>query len=161
MSLNNSERKTIIVFTDGACSGNPGPGGYGIVMLYKEHRKELSGGYANTTNNRMEMLAAIVALEQLKEVCNVTIHTDSQYLVNGIEKGWAKKWKAQGWMRNKKDPALNVDLWKRLLDLCSKHTVKFNWVRGHAGNTENERCDQLAVEASKQPNLKPDPGFTP
>lgn len=153
---NGDELKEIVVYTDGACSGNPGPGGYGVVMLYKGHRKELSAGFRDTTNNRMEILAAIVALESLKEKCNVTIYTDSQYLVNAIEKGWAKKWQANGWMRNKKDPALNPDLWAKMLELCRFHKVKFNWVRGHAGNAENERCDQLAVEAAKQPNLPPD-----
>ncbi|MDO7788317.1 ribonuclease HI [Desulforamulus aquiferis] len=148
--------KEVVIYTDGACSGNPGPGGYGVVMLYKGHRKELSAGFKDTTNNRMEILAAIVALENLKEKCNVTIHTDSQYLVNAMEKGWAKKWQANGWMRNKKEPALNPDLWIRMLELCKFHEVKFKWVRGHAGDPENERCDQLAVEAAKQPNLLPD-----
>lgn len=148
--------KDIIIYTDGACSGNPGPGGYGVVLLFNGHRKELSAGFRDTTNNRMEILAAIVGLEALKERCNVTIYTDSQYLLNAIEKGWAKKWKANGWMRNKKEPALNADLWERMLKLCDQHNVKFIWVRGHSGNPENERCDQLAVEAAKQPNLPTD-----
>lgn len=148
--------KEITIYTDGACSGNPGPGGYGAVMLYKGHRKELSAGYRNTTNNRMEMLAVIVGLETLKEKCKVTLYTDSQYVVNAIEKGWAKKWRANGWMRNNKEPALNADLWERMLRLCDFHQVKFIWVKGHAGNPENERCDQLAVAASKQPNLPED-----
>jgi ribonuclease HI len=152
----NTNLKEITMYTDGACSGNPGPGGYGVVMLYKGHRKELSAGYRNTTNNRMEMLAVIVGLETLKEKCKVTLYTDSQYVVNAIEKGWAKKWRANGWMRNKKEPALNADLWDRMLRLCDFHQVKFIWVKGHAGNPENERCDQLAVEASKQPNLPAD-----
>ncbi|MEW6696315.1 MAG: ribonuclease HI [Bacillota bacterium] len=152
----NSDLKNVTLYTDGACSGNPGPGGYGVVLLYKDHRKEMSGGFRDTTNNRMEILAAIVGLESLKEPCNVTLYTDSQYLINSIEKGWAKKWRANGWMRNKKEPALNADLWERLLKLCDTHRVKFIWVRGHSGNIENERCDRLAVEASKQPNLPPD-----
>ncbi|SHF34264.1 ribonuclease HI [Desulforamulus putei] len=152
-----SHLKHVTIYTDGACSGNPGPGGYGVVMLYKDHRKELSGGFRDTTNNRMELLAAIVALENLKERCSVTLYTDSQYLYNAMEKGWAKKWRANGWMRNPKEPALNADLWERLLKLCEYHHVKFVWVRGHAGNPENERCDRLAVEAAKQPDLPPDP----
>lgn len=151
-----SDLKNVILYTDGACSGNPGPGGYGVVLLYKDHRKEMSGGFRDTTNNRMEILAAIVGLESLKEPCNVTLYTDSQYLINSIEKGWAKKWRANGWMRNKKEPALNADLWERLLKLCDTHKVKFIWVRGHSGNIENERCDRLAVEASKQLNLPTD-----
>ncbi|ABO50966.1 RNase HI [Desulforamulus reducens MI-1] len=149
----NTNLKEITMYTDGACSGNPGPGGYGVVMLYKGHRKELSAGFRDTTNNRMELLATIVGLETLKEKCNVNLYTDSQYVVNAIEKGWAKKWRANGWMRNKKEPALNPDLWERLLKLCEFHNVKFNWVKGHAGHPENERCDQLAVAAAKQPNL--------
>ncbi len=148
--------KEVTIYTDGACSGNPGPGGYGVVLLYKGHRKELSAGFKDTTNNRMEILAAIRGLECLREKCRVTLYTDSQYLVNAIEKNWAKKWRANGWMRNKKEPALNADLWARLLKLCEFHQLKFVWVRGHAGNPENERCDQLAVEALKQPGLPPD-----
>ena len=148
--------KEVTIYTDGACSGNPGPGGYGVVLLYKGHRKELSAGFKDTTNNRMEILAAIRGPECLREKCRVTLYTDSQYLVNAIEKNWAKKWRANGWMRNKKEPALNADLWARLLKLCEFHQLKFVWVRGHAGNPENERCDQLAVEALKQPGLPPD-----
>lgn len=148
--------KEVTIYTDGACSGNPGPGGYGVVLLYRGYRKEFSAGFMDTTNNRMEMLAAIIGLERLKEKCKVTLYTDSQYVVNSIEKGWAKKWRSNGWMRNKKEPALNADLWARLLKLCEVHEVKFVWVRGHAGNPENERCDQLAVDAAKQPNLPPD-----
>ncbi|SHK80678.1 ribonuclease HI [Desulforamulus aeronauticus] len=148
--------KEVTIYTDGACSGNPGPGGYGVVMIYKDQRKELSAGFQNTTNNRMELLGAIAGLEHLKESCNVTLYTDSQYLVNAVEKGWAKKWRANGWMRNKKEPALNSDLWERILQLLDHHRVKFIWVKGHAGNPENERCDRLAVEAAKQPNLPMD-----
>lgn len=150
------ESKEVIIYTDGACSGNPGPGGYGVVLMYQGHRREISAGFADTTNNRMEIMAAIAGLESLKEPCRVTLYTDSQYLYNAIEKGWAKKWQANGWMRNKKDPALNHDLWERLLKLCAKHQVQFMWVRGHAGTPENERCDRLAVEAARQPDLPQD-----
>ncbi len=148
--------KKITIYSDGACSGNPGPGGYGVILKFNDITKELSAGFKNTTNNRMEIMGAIVGLEALKESCEVTIVTDSQYLVNAIEKGWAKKWKSQGWMRNKKEPALNPDLWDRLLKLVSKHTVTFQWVRGHNGHPENERCDELAVEAANKPDLPDD-----
>jgi Ribonuclease HI len=148
--------KKVEIFSDGACSGNPGPGGFGVILRYNGVEKELSGGYRNTTNNRMEMMGAIVALESLKEPCEVTLVTDSQYLVNAIEKGWARKWRASGWMRNSKEKALNPDLWERLLRVTEKHEVRFRWVRGHAGHSENERCDQLAVEASRRPELSED-----
>jgi ribonuclease HI len=145
--------KKITIYSDGACSGNPGPGGYGIILKYNDTEKELSGGFRNTTNNRMEMMGAIAGLESLKEPCDVTIITDSQYLVNGIEKGWAAKWKANGWMRNSKDKALNADLWERLLRLTTTHKVRFNWIRGHNGHPENERCDSLAVDAAAKRDL--------
>jgi ribonuclease HI len=151
--------KKVEIFTDGACSGNPGPGGYGVVMKYEKHVKELTGGYAETTNNRMELLGAIVALEALKESCEVTVTTDSQYVVNGIEKGWARKWRAMGWMRNKKEPALNADLWERLLQAAARHKVRFLWIRGHDGHKENERCDKLAVAAASKPGLPKDEGM--
>ncbi len=150
---------TVTIYTDGACIGNPGPGGYGTVLLSGEHRKELSGGFANTTNNRMEILAAVVGLESLKKPSAVTIYSDSRYLVDAIEKGWALKWQANGWMRNKKERAVNPDLWERLLDLTKQHDVAFRWVRGHAGNKENERCDKLAVAAAKGRNLPADSGY--
>ena len=149
----------VTIYTDGACIGNPGPGGYGAVLLSGEHRKELSGGFANTTNNRMEILAAIVGLETLKKPSAVTLYSDSRYLVDAIEKGWAIKWQANGWMRNKKERAVNPDLWERLLDLTKQHDVAFRWVRGHAGNKENERCDKLAVAAAKGRNLPADSGY--
>ena len=149
----------VTIYTDGACIGNPGPGGYGAVLLSGEHRKELSGGFANTTNNRMEILAAVVGLESLKKPSAVTIYSDSRYLVDAIEKGWALKWQANGWMRNKKERAVNPDLWERLLDLTKQHDVAFRWVRGHAGNKENERCDKLAVAAAKGRNLPADSGY--
>ena len=150
---------TVTIYTDGACIGNPGPGGYGAVLLSGQHRKELSGGFANTTNNRMEILAAIVGLEALKKPSSVTLYSDSRYLVDAIEKGWAVKWQANGWMRNKKDRAVNPDLWERLLALTKQHDVEFRWVRGHAGNKENERCDKLAVAAAKGRNLPVDSGY--
>jgi len=156
-----TDLKQVVIYTDGACSGNPGPGGYGVVMLFGDHRKELSGGFRKTTNNRMELLGAIEGLRALKDRCAVKLHTDSQYVVNAIEKGWAAKWKANGWMRNKTDKAVNPDLWEQLLQLCKQHKVEFIWVRGHSGNIENERCDQLAVAAAQQPNLPVDEGYRP
>ncbi|MCD6285234.1 MAG: ribonuclease HI [Anaerolineae bacterium] len=153
------EPKHIIIYTDGSSLGNPGPGGYGAVLCYNSHTKELSGGFRCTTNNRMEILAAIEALKALIQPCRVTLHTDSQYLVNSVTKGWARRWQRNRWMRNKKEKAINPDLWERLLTLLKTHQVEFVWVRGHAGNTGNERCDQLAREAAKQPNLPPDPGY--
>ena len=139
-------KKQVEIFTDGACSGNPGPGGYGVILRYKGVSKELSGGEERTTNNRMT--AVITGLSALKEPCAVTLHSDSKYIIDAIQKGWAKKWRANGWMRNAKDPALNPDLWEKLLDLLEKHEVTFVWVKGHAGHPENERCDQLAVQES-------------
>ena len=138
---------TVTIYTDGACSGNPGPGGYGVVMLHGEHRKELSGGEAQTTNNRMEIMGVIIGLETLTRPCEVDLYSDSRYVVDAIDKGWVTRWQQNNWMRNKKDPALNVDLWERLLPLLSKHKVTFNWVKGHAGHIENERCDELARHA--------------
>lgn len=148
--------KKVKIYTDGACSGNPGPGGYGAILTFGNVRKELSAGFADTTNNRMELLAVIAALECLKEPCEAEITTDSQYVVNGIEKGWAAKWKSCNWMRNKKERAQNVDLWERLLNLTETHKVKFKWIRGHSGHKENERCDELAVTASKKKDLPTD-----
>jgi len=140
--------KNVQIYTDGACFGNPGPGGYGIVLLYGSSRKELSRGYELTTNNRMEMLAAIEGLRALKEPCAVKLYSDSKYLVDAINKGWLIKWQQNNWMRNKKDSALNVDLWKELLELIKDHSVEFIWVKGHAENAENNRCDQLARDAA-------------
>ncbi|HEX2957583.1 MAG TPA: ribonuclease HI [Chitinispirillaceae bacterium] len=148
--------KRVEIFSDGACSGNPGPGGFGVILRFNGAEKELSGGYKNTTNNRMELMGAIVGLESLKEPCDVTLVTDSQYLVNAVEKGWARKWRAAGWMRNSKERALNHDLWERLLNVLEKHKVRFQWIRGHAGHAENERCDKLAVNAASGPNLSED-----
>jgi ribonuclease HI len=156
-----TDLRQVVIYTDGACSGNPGPGGYGAVLLFNGNRKELSGGFRLTTNNRMEMLAAIEALRSLKDRCAVKLHSDSQYVVNAIQQGWAKRWRANGWMRNKKEKAVNPDLWAQLLDLCAQHQVEFVWVRGHSGNIENERCDVLAVAAAQQPNLPVDEGYRP
>ena len=142
--------KKVTIYTDGACSGNPGPGGWGAILQYGKHKKELSGGEANTTNNRMELTGVITALQALTEPCEVALYTDSQYIVNAMTQGWARKWKANGWMRNKKDPALNPDLWEKLLNLCDRHSVTFNWVKGHAENEFNNRCDQLAVAESRK-----------
>ena len=142
--------KHIQIFTDGACSGNPGPGGWGAILRYQAHEKELSGGEAETTNNRMELMALIAALEQLKEPCEIDLCSDSQYVINGLQKGWAKGWRARGWKKADKSPALNSDLWARLLDLSEAHTIHYNWIKGQAGPPENERCDRLAVEQSKR-----------
>lgn len=140
------QRKFIEIFTDGACSGNPGPGGWGAVLRYEGHEKELSGGQDNTTNNRMELTACIEALQALKEPCTVLLTTDSKYVTDAINLGWAESWRKNGWRKADKKPALNADLWETLLDLCKTHDVTFNWVKGHAGHPENERCDRLAVD---------------
>ena len=137
--------KEVELFTDGACSGNPGPGGWGAILRFGGRETELSGGEAQTTNNRMELTAAIEGLAALKESCRVTLCSDSRYLIDGIEKGWAKSWKRNGWRKADKKPALNADLWDKLLTLLDLHQVKLVWVRGHQGHPENERCDQLAV----------------
>ncbi len=151
--------KSLDIYTDGACSGNPGPGGYGVVMLYKNQRKELSEGFKKTTNNRMEVLAVIKGLEALKVPCQVTLYSDSKYVVDAITKGWVKKWKSNNWVKPDKKKALNVDLWERLLTLLDKHKVIFVWVKGHADNVENERCDFLARQAIAGGNLLDDEGF--
>ena len=142
--------KKIEIFTDGACSGNPGPGGWGAILRFEGREKELSGGEANTTNNRMELTACIEALKALKEPCEVILTTDSQYVVNSVEQGWAQSWKKNGWRKSDKKPALNPDLWDALLLLLSVHKVSFNWIKGHAGHPENERCDALAVTYYKE-----------
>jgi ribonuclease HI len=151
--------KQVILYTDGGCIHNPGPGGYGVVLLHDSHRKELSGGFRRTTNNRMEIFAAIAGLRALKEPCSVTLYSDSQYLVYAMQKGWARRWQAKGWMRSNKEKAINPDLWECLLELCAVHTVRFEWVRGHAGQGENERCDRLAKAAARGPNLERDEGY--
>lgn len=139
--------KHIDIFTDGACSGNPGPGGWGAILRYNGHEKELSGGEKQTTNNRMEMLAVIEALKALKEPCEITLTSDSQYVCNAISKGWAKKWKKNNWIKSNKTKAKNSELWDKLLSLLDTHKVTVVWVKGHAGHPENERCDALARNA--------------
>lgn len=151
----------VTIHTDGACLGNPGPGGYGVILDHEGRRKELSGGFSLTTNNRMELLAVIVGPEALKHPCQVTVYSDSRYVVDAVSKGWAVKWRNNGWMRNKREPAVNPDLWGRLLGLLEVHTAQFHWVRGHAGNEDNERCDRLATEAARKDDLSPDPGYPP
>lgn len=142
--------KTVYIYTDGACSGNPGVGGWGAVLKYGEAYKELSGAEEMTTNNRMELLGVINALKALKFPCEVILTTDSKYVVDGIEKGWARSWQKNNWIKSDKKPALNKDLWEELLSLLDIHSVKFNWVKGHAGHPENERCDELAVSEYKK-----------
>lgn len=137
--------KKVEIYTDGACSGNPGKGGWGAVLVYKNTEKELSGGSADTTNNRMELTAVIEALRQLKEPCTVSLTTDSKYVCDAVTKGWVYSWQKNGWKKADKKPALNVDLWEDLLPLLDKHDVTFNWVKGHNGHPYNERCDKLAV----------------
>ena len=151
--------KRVTLYTDGACSGNPGRGGYGAVMQSGPHRNKLSGGFRHTTNNRMELLAVIKGLEVLKRPCEVTVYSDSRYIVDAVNKGWAERWKANGWRRNKKEKAVNPDMWARLLDLLKTHNVEFRWVKGHAGNPGNERADALAVAASRGEDLAVDEGY--
>ena len=158
LDLTTDSMKKVTIYTDGGCSGNPGPGGYGAVLLYENNRKEISEGYRLTTNNRMEMLACIKALEILKYPCEINLFSDSKYVINGIEKGWAKKWEANNWKRNKNEMAKNPDLWSRLLRLCETHNVTFTWVKGHAGNKENERCDELTNIVRASDNLQIDKG---
>ena len=152
-------RSGVLIYTDGSCLSNPGPGGYGVVILKGESRTELSGGYRLTTNNRMELTACIHALKALKKPSTVTIYSDSQYVVNGITKGWAMKWQANNWMKKDKSRALNPDLWEKLLALCRIHEVDFQWVKGHADTTENLRCDELANRAASRTDLLSDKGY--
>ena len=142
--------KTVTIYTDGACSGNPGPGGWGAILRYKETEKELSGGAADTTNNRMELTAVIEALALLKEPCVVELYSDSKYVIDGLSKGWAKGWQKRGWIKSDKKPALNPDLWERLLALTDRHEMHYHWVKGHAEDEKNNRCDQMAVAESKK-----------
>ena len=137
--------KTVELYTDGACSGNPGKGGWGAVLKYKDIEKELSGGEPETTNNRMELTAVIMGLKSLREPCNVELTTDSKYVADGLGKGWAQSWKANGWRKKDKKPALNADLWEELLALSEIHNINIHWVKGHAGHEYNERCDRLSV----------------
>ncbi len=159
MAIDGSTLRQVTIHTDGSCLGNPGPGGYAAILEHKGQDKELSGGYRRTTNNRMEILAVIAGLEALQEPCSVTVYSDSRYVVDAIEKGWARRWKANGWMRNKREHAVNPDLWDRLLSALDKHRVQLKWVRGHSGNAGNVRADKLAVAAAYGPNLPRDEGY--
>ena len=142
--------KHVTIYTDGACSGNPGPGGWGAILEYRGVEKELSGGEKETTNNRMELTAVIRALEQLKEPCQVSLYSDSKYMIDALRLGWAVSWRANSWRKSDKKPALNVDLWTRLLELTELHRMDYHWVKGHAENPQNNRCDQLAVTESRK-----------
>ena len=154
----------VTIYTDGSSRGNPGPGGYGAVLQFRDaegtlHERELSGGFERTTNNRMELLAVIVALEALKRPCEVQLHSDSQYVVNAFNQHWVDGWLKRGWKIASKQPVKNVDLWKRLLEAKRPHKVEFVWVKGHAGHPENERCDALATAAADAPDRQRDTGF--
>ena len=142
--------KTVTLYTDGACSGNPGPGGWGAILEYAGTEKELSGGEAQTTNNRMELTAVIAGLSALKEPCIVELYSDSKYVIDGLSKGWAASWQKNGWKKADKKPALNPDLWEKLLELTTIHKLNYHWVKGHADNPKNNRCDQMAVAESKK-----------
>ncbi|MGF1583251.1 MAG: ribonuclease HI [Gemmataceae bacterium] len=157
---NLSQRKQVEIYTDGAAVPNPGSGGYGVVLKFGKHRKELSGGFLHTTNNRMELMAAIVGLEALKETCKVTLYSDSQYLVNSMSQGNVVRWKTRGWrLLSNGKYVKNPDLWERLLAACEDQEVRFVWVRGHSGNVENERCDRLALVALRGTSLDEDVGY--
>ena len=151
--------KQVEIYTDGACSGNPGPGGYGIIRTYQRSKKEISGGYARTTNNRMELLAAIIALETLTESCQVTLYSDSRYLVDAVTKNWLWSWKQRNWIKADKSPVKNVDLWERYLVAQARHRIAMVWVKGHAENDFNNRCDELARSAAAAGGLPDDPGL--
>jgi len=151
--MNNEEKPLILLFSDGGADPNPGVGGFGVILKYGKHVKEFSVGYKLTTNNRMELMGVIYGLKQLNKNAIVHVCSDSKYVVNAINKGWLDKWKENNWLKNKKEKALNIDLWKRLLDLIEIHDVKFEWVKGHAGHPENERCDHLATIAMQGDNL--------
>jgi ribonuclease HI len=157
--LEPGDLKEVIIYTDGAAAGNPGPGGYGAILLFGNHRRELSGGFRLTTNNRMEMIAAIMALEALKTRCRVKLYSDSEYLVRAMSEGWAARWRSRNWWRTIKERAANADLWQRLLELAEQHEVEFIHVKGHAGHAENERCDQLAEGAARLPDRRVDVVF--
>lgn len=142
--------KTVELFCDGACSGNPGPGGWGALLRFEDAERELSGGETHTTNNRMELMACIAGLEALKEPCSVRVTTDSQYLAKAFGDGWLEKWQRNGWRTSSKEPVKNRELWERLIELAKKHHLTWHWIRGHAGHAENERCDKLAVSAREK-----------
>ncbi len=161
MATNEEALKEVTIYTDGGCTSNPGPGGYGVVLIHGKFRRELSGGYRLTTNNRMELMAAIEGLKALEEPCEVKLYSDSRYVVNGMRLGWAKKWRENDWWRTKSEKVLNPDLWDQLLTQCEKHEVEFVWVRGHAGDRENERCDALSYRAAMRADLPEDEGYDP
>ena len=142
--------KEVTIYTDGACSGNPGPGGWGAILLYGRHKKEIAGGEASTTNNRMELMAVIAALSLLKEPCVVELYSDSKYVIDALEKGWARGWQKRGWVKSDKKPALNPDLWEQLRALADQHQLRCHWVKGHASNPYNNRCDEMAVAESRK-----------
>ena len=157
--MSREQLKEVVIYTDGAAEPNPGPGGYGVVLRYAEHSRELSGGFKRTTNNRMELLAAIVGLEALTSRCSVKLHSDSKYLVDSVAEGSVFRWRDKDWYRTRKQRAKNIDLWRRFLAAYEKHDVQLMWVKGHAGTADNERCDQLAVDAAKGSGLPDDPGY--
>lgn len=152
-------RKHVTIYTDGACKGNPGPGGYGVILKFGTHKKELVGGYRKTTNNRMELLACIEGLKALKFPCQVSLYSDSNYVVRAVEDGWIRGWMAKGWITTSKQPVKNKDLWMDLVSELHRHEVSMTWVKGHAGDTDNERCDILATEKATSPNLPVDDAF--
>ncbi len=154
--LEKPQNDDIVIYTDGGALGNPGPGGYGVVIIDKNEVREFSGGFKLTTNNRMELTACIVALEKAKTGSEIRLYSDSRYVVDGISKGWAKKWKKNGWKKSTSEPAKNTDLWKQLLEQCDRHNVKFEWIKGHADNPGNERCDELATQTATQKDLPTD-----
>ena len=155
-----NDKNKIVIYTDGGCINNPGPGGYGAVLIYGENEKDIKGGFSHTTNNRMELMAAIEALRALKKKdIPIELYSDSRYVVNGISKGWAKKWRENGWVKSDKKQALNIDLWRSLLDLVEPLSIKFIWVKGHAGNINNERCDTMATEMARSTDMPEDKGF--
>lgn len=156
---NSSDKPLVTIHTDGAAEPNPGPGGYGIVLQAGQHRREISGGFKLTTNNRMELLGVIVALEALSKPCRVNLYSDSKYVVDSIQRGSLEKWKRNQWKRGPGQPVKNVDLWKRYLEAASRHAVRFHWLKGHAGHAENERCDELAVAAAQGYDLPDDEGY--
>ena len=157
--MSDAAPRTVTVFTDGSCLGNPGPGGWACVLLWNGHRKELSGGFARTTNNRMEIYAVLMALTALNRACTVELHTDSRYLADAVEKRWLAKWRKNGWKTADKKPVKNRDLWERLAEMLKGHQVRFCWVKAHAGTADNERCDELAKAAAGKRGLPPDQGY--
>ena len=153
--------KNVEIYTDGACTGNPGKGGFGAVLIYNGNEKQISRGYRKTTNNRMELMAAIEALKLLKEPCNVELYSDSKYLTDAINQKWLVSWQKNGWKKSDKKPVLNADLWGEIVRLTDMHNVTFIWVKGHASNVENNRCDELAVAAANSGRLLEDTGYSP